>query len=149
MPLLRPRVIRQDKPGSGRIAVAATTEDSLLSAIVKWIPVEVLTVYKTIDGFIPADYHTFRLLFTVAVIIICALWIAFATKPEAKSVAWRQVILAPIAFTCWAVAMQSEIMQEIIRGWLPWMGSVVLGGGTLLLPIFDGMLKALGVNQSQ
>ncbi len=45
MLLLRPRVTRQDKPGPG-IAVAATSEDSLLSAIVKWIPVEVLTVYR-------------------------------------------------------------------------------------------------------
>jgi hypothetical protein len=149
MPLLRPRVIRQEKPGTGRILVATTSEDSLLSAIVKWIPVEVLTVYKTIDGFIAADYQPFRLWFTVGVIIICPLWIGFATKPDLKQIAWRQVILAPIAFTCWAVAMQTEIMKEIFFGWLPWMGSVVLGVGTLLLPIFDGMLKALGINQSQ
>ena len=57
MPGLRPRVLRPDKPGSGRIMVAAGDQDSLIAAIVKWIPVEVLTVYKTLDGFIPPDKY--------------------------------------------------------------------------------------------
>jgi hypothetical protein len=129
--------------------VGANEQDSLLAAIVKWIPVEVLTVYKAVDGFIPADKFSFHLTFILLVIILCALWIAFATRPSNQQIAWRQVILAPVAFTCWAVAMQSDLLKHFIPQWESWMGSVVLGVGILLLPVLEGILKALGVTQSE
>src|SRR5207244_4202618 len=62
MPLIRPRVVRSDKPGPGRIMVSASEQDSLLRAILKWIPVEVITSYKVIMGLIPAAYGSGRLL---------------------------------------------------------------------------------------
>lgn len=148
MPLLRPRVIRPDKPGAGRVLVAASDQDSLLAAIVKWIPVEVVTVYKAAMGIIPDNRHSLRLAFTIFSIVITALWIAFATRPESRRVAWRQVLLAPIAFTCWAVATQGDVMQGLYSAWESWMAFLVLAVGTLLLPIFDGILRSLGVTQN-
>lgn len=148
MPLLRPRVVRPDKPGAGRVPIAASEQDSLLAAIVKWIPVEVVTVYKASMGIIPDNRHSLRLGFTVFSIIITALWIAFATRPEGQRVAWRQVLLGPVAFACWAVATQVDVMQGIYSGWESWMAFLVLAIGTLLFPIFDGILRSLGVTQN-
>lgn len=148
MPLLRPRVTGTDKPRPGRIMVGVSSKDNLLKAIVTWIPVEVLTVYKTVDGFIPQDKVSFRLWFTIISAVICVFWIAFATKPDNKSIAWRQVILSPIAFACWVAGMQGELLKGVYPTWEPWMGTVVLGVGTLLLPIFDGILTEVGLPQN-
>lgn len=148
MPLLRSRVVRSDKPEPGRMPIAASDQDSLLAAIVKWIPVEVVTVYKASMGIIPDDQHAIRLGFTVFSIVITAFWIAFATRPEGRKVAWRQVILAPIAFACWAVATQGDVLKGLYSGWESWMALLALAMGTLLLPIFDGALRSLGVTQN-
>jgi hypothetical protein len=138
-----------DKPSGGRVMVAPANQDSLLVAIVKWIPVEVLTVYKTVDGVIPQQRNAFRLGFTCFGIISSALWIAFATKPTGKKIAWRQVILAPIAFTCWVIAMEGDAIKMQWPDWEFWMGSLILGIGTISLPILDGILKAVGIPQDR
>jgi hypothetical protein len=148
MPLLRPRVFRRDKPGAERILVSTAEGDSILAAIVKWIPVEVITVYKFLMGLIPQGFGSARLWTSVALVPICFLWIAFATRPDGARVAWRQAALAPFAFACWVVALQDDVMKGLAPGWQPWMGSVVLGVGALLLPILDGILRSLGVPQN-
>jgi hypothetical protein len=148
MPLLRPRVQRRDKPTRGTILAGTDVNEPLLTAIVKWIPVEVLTVYKTVDGILKDD--RFRLGFAGFVIVITPLWIAFATRPRGKRIAWRQVVLSPFAFMCWAMAlMQPETTKLLTASWEPWMGSLALGVGTLLLPVFDGILRSLGVPQDE
>ncbi len=148
MPLLRPRALRGEKPGSRRIPFGAADQDKGLTAILTWIPVEVIAAYKFVIGLIPSDHESFRLWSSIAAIPISALWIAYATRPEGQNIAWRQVILAPIAFSCWAVAIQGDILTTISPQWETWMGSVMLGAGMVLLPIFDGILKALGVPQN-
>jgi hypothetical protein len=117
MPLLRPRVVRSDRPGPGRVPIAAGTEDSLLAAIVKWIPVEVVTVYKAGMGAIPEGWPTVRLSVSAGTILVTALWIAFATTPVSGRISWRQVILAPIAFAGWAVATQTDVMKYLWGAW--------------------------------
>jgi hypothetical protein len=147
--LLRPRVKSDDDiVRDGRTLVAKKDKDGLIDSIIKWIPVEVIGVYKFIIGGIPADMSGWRLGTTILVLILTPAWIAFATKPSAKKVAWRQVILAPSAFICWIAAIQLDVVTILYSGWQAWMGSIVLGIGTLLLPIFDGILKKLGVPQN-
>jgi hypothetical protein len=148
MPLLRPRVKRPDKPGPGRKEISASNQDSLLAAIVNWIPVEVITVYKAAMGAIPEDRASLRFWISVISIVVTFPWIVFATKPAGENIAWRQACLAPVAFTCWAVATQPDVVKAIYPGWESWMAFLVLGGGTLLLPILDGILKAAGVTQN-
>lgn len=128
--------------------VGSQAKEPLLAAIITWIPAEVLTAYKALDGLIPPDKSSFRLWFSLGMVPACALWIAFATKPQDKPVAWRQVVISPFAFICWAVALQSDMLKGLFPGWEPWIGSVILGIGTVLLPILDGILTALGLRQS-
>lgn len=127
--------------------VAGYEQDSLVESIIKWIPVEVLMVYKTIDNLVPDGAGWHRGL-VIAGIVITALWIAFATKPNDKPIAWRQVILAPFAFTCWAIGMRPTVMPMLQKGYESNVGSAVLAGGTLLLPILDGILKKAGIRQN-
>jgi hypothetical protein len=148
MPLLRPRVVLPDKSIGGRMMVAPVNQDSLLSAIVKWIPIEILTIYKTVEGLIPEERVRFHLGFMVFSTICSALWIAFATKPSGKQIAWRQVVLAPIAFSCWAVAIEGSTIKTLVPAWSPWMGSLLLGAGTMILPIIDGILMKIGIPQN-
>jgi hypothetical protein len=77
---------------------------------------EVITSYKVIMGLIPVDYGSGRLWTSILAIPITVLWIAFATQPKGSKIAWRQVILAPIAFTCWVVAMQEDVMKGLFQG---------------------------------
>jgi hypothetical protein len=108
--------------------------------------VEVITVYKTIDNLVPDSFHRGL---AIAGIVITALWIAFATKPDSQAIAWRQVILASFAFMCWAVGMQPTVLP-FLQGSPDQIkvGSAFLAGGTLLLPILDGILKRAGVRQN-
>jgi hypothetical protein len=140
--------VRGEKPGSRLIPFSPSDEDKGLTAILKWIPVEVIAAYKFIIGLIPADNETFRLWSSLAGIPVSALWIAYATRPEGQRIAWRQAMLAPIAFACWAAAIQGDVLKTIFPHWESWMGSIALGAGMVLLPIFDGILKAVGVPQN-
>jgi hypothetical protein len=149
MPLLRPRVARPDKaPVQGRIMVAESDKDSVLKAILGWIPVEVIAPYKFTMGFIPPGHGSARLWVTGLAVPVTFAWIVFATTPEGRKIAWRQAIIAPVAFACWAMAMQADVMKMLYPSWEPWMGSVALAAGTVLLPIFDGILKKAGVPQN-
>lgn len=149
MPLLRPRVIRNDKSGPGRTAVSAEKEDKFLAAVIKWIPVEVIAAYEAGLGFIPSDYPTVRLWFTLLLIPLTGLWIKFSTRESKKEpVAYRQVVVSSVAFAIWSVGTQIGIVQGVISGWEPWMGSVtLLLGGFIVLPGVEWILYWAGVKQ--
>lgn len=146
MPLLRPRVVRPDPPHTGIILIAAGDRDNLFTAITKWIPIEVIGFYKFSMGIVPLEATSWRLWLSILAIPATSLWIAFATTPEGRRIAWRQVLLAP--FACWAAAIQPDIMVQLMPQWQHWIGSVALAGGVLLLPILDGILRRLGITQN-
>src|SRR5262245_44754610 len=135
MPLLRRRAVRQDAPKFGRDAISRKDQDQFLTAIITWIPIGVIGVYKFVVGFIPLDHPGWRAWLTIIILLLTPLWIAFATLPKGRAIAWRQVVLAPFAFVCWVAAIQPDVVAGYIPDWQAWMGSVVLGLGTLLLPI--------------
>jgi hypothetical protein len=119
-----------------------------MTAILKWIPVEVIGAYKVAIG-LSYDHPVFGLWLSVLTVPTCGLWIAFATKPKLGTIAWRQALLAPLAFAGWAVAMGTDLIKaEVYQAWTPSMGAAVLVAGTILLPILDGILKAIGVPQN-
>jgi hypothetical protein len=148
VPLLRPRAVRSDRPGAGRIQVTAGREDSLLTTIINYIPIDVLAVYKFVIGVIPSDADAFRVGSTILAIVLTPLWIVFATTPEGGSIALRQVIIAPVAFVFYAAAIQGDVVRVVVPSWQPWMGSASLAFGTLILVILEGILKRLGVPQA-
>ena len=95
MPILRPRIVGGDiRVSDGRISAAAGTgKDRVISAITKWIPVEVIAFCQGITipfGGSLAHGLWFGIPFGT---VVTGLWIAFATKStQAESpIAWRQV----------------------------------------------------------
>jgi hypothetical protein len=149
MPLLRPRAVRIDKPSPGRMPVGAADQDTNLKALIKWIPTEVIGAYQAIIAAIPVAETAPRLWLSALGIPVCAAWIAFATKPEKAKPAWRQIILSSVAFSIWAAAVQSEVLPKIFGWWQTWMGTVLLLFSAILLPILDGILKAIGLTQGE
>jgi hypothetical protein len=148
MPLLRPRVVGADIPGK-KAAAAAAAPEGPLTKILEYIPIEVIGFYQALIAAIPTDHWKTRLNLSGAGIIVCGLWIAFATKPPTKGTAWRQMILAMLAFAFWAVGAQSDALQHLIKGWQLYFGTIVLICGTMLLKIFDGILARLHVPQNE
>jgi hypothetical protein len=63
MPTLRPRVSLPEEAQNGRIMVSKnkTGKDNLLTAIVNWVPIEVIAAYEGIMGAIPEGNTGFRL----------------------------------------------------------------------------------------
>jgi hypothetical protein len=147
MPLRR-RAIRADEPGPGRRVIAKSAQDGLLTAILTWIPTEIVATYKVIMGGISIEYTGFRFGISLLVLILTPFWTAYATADKKENVAWRQVILATIAFPCRVSAIQSDIMLQMFAQWQLWMGSVVLAVGTLALSPLDFFLKKAGVRQN-
>jgi hypothetical protein len=137
-----------DEPGPGRQPIAKADRDTLITAILTWIPIEVIAAYKFIMGFIPISFPGWRFWISVIVLVLAPCWIAFATKANKGNYAWRQIILAPFAFLCWVAAVQDDVVASLFSGWETWMGSVVLGLGTIALPILDGVLRKSGVTQN-
>ncbi len=148
---LRPRVNLPDKPADGLAMVAVADQDKVLAAIIKWIPVEVIAPYEVALGIIPATASAFRFWLSVAfAFVLTPLWIGFGSRDADRNepIAWRQVILSSVAFILWAVGTQEWIGLHFSGDWRPWMGSVVLALGALILPIGDGLLRRLGVRQT-
>ena len=146
MPLLRPRVVEAD---AGDIEPISAGEQGPLGKIVKWIPIEVIGFYEAAMAALVDDTDaTLRLWLTLIAWIICGFWIAFATKPKTKKYAWRQIILAMVAFVFWAAGIQSEVLSKLL-GWKPVIFTLILLGGTMILPIINGMLIKLGVPQNK
>jgi hypothetical protein len=144
---LRPRVIADDESGQDQFFGA--TEGKALEAILKWIPIEVIAAYQFTIGVVPAGQPAFQIPLAVVFTILTGGWIGFATV-DAKSphpIAWRQVILSTFAFAIWIVGTQPVTLKQVFLGWEPWIGSIVLGLGWLLLPIMNGILIRAGVPQ--
>jgi hypothetical protein len=151
MPTLRPRVHLPEGVQKGEAPVSKDTagKDNVLSAIVNWIPIEVIGAYEGIMGVIPDANTGTRLWVTILGIPVTALWIGFATQDDSQpqKIAWRHLILATFAFFCWTVGSQPAIVKLVITAWEPWMGTATIAAGAVLLPILNGILRALKVPQ--
>ena len=147
---MRPIRPREDGHDNQEVLVGANDQRPL-QAILKWIPVEVIAAYQFTIGVVP--FSNSAMLITVAIIFVflTAGWIAFATiDPQtAKNIAWRQVLLAVVAFIVWVVGTQPDVMKYLYPSWASWVGSIALGIGWLLLPIIDGILRRLGVHRTE
>jgi hypothetical protein len=155
MPLLRPRasgippIVAWASKVSRRESAAAGQQDDAAQALLKWIPTEVIGGYQAAIAAIPTPEISWRIGVTVVGIVICFLWILFATKPKDRKLAWRQCLVSVLAFILWAVAVQSEVLKAIIGGWQLWMGTIALAFSPVMLLIVDGILYFLRVPQSE
>jgi len=152
MPLIRPRVfcgenLKQD----GRVPISAQPhQDGVISAITKWIPIEIIAFYQGVTTPFGGEISHWLIPAIVAGFIVTFLWVAFATEDaQAKSrIAWRQVILGCTAFIFWVIGTTSpDIWKTLAPWWHAGINPAMLATGTILLPIFDAILRRLGVPQ--
>lgn len=144
---LRPRVTADDE--SRQEQFFGASDGKALDAILKWIPIEVIAAYQFTIGVVPENKPEFLLPLAVVFTILTGGWIAFATA-NAESlhrIAWRQVILSTFAFAIWIVGTQPTALKQLVEWWEPFIGSIVLGVGWLLLPILNGLLIQARVPQ--
>ncbi|MGX1322571.1 hypothetical protein AB7M17_006024 [Bradyrhizobium sp. USDA 377] len=147
MPILRTRVRGDD---DGRIAIAAEGKEGALSAVTKWVPIEVIAFYEGVTTPFADQIAPYLLELMVVGLIVTFLWIAFATETAqaASRIAWRQVVLSCIAFFFWIVGTSSPDIWKLHFGWWhPGFGPAALAAGAILLPIADGIMKRLGIRQ--
>lgn len=152
MPAFRPRVSGGDvRSSDGRISVAVDAErDGLVSAITKWVPIEVIAFYEGVTTPFGAQLASGLLYAIMAGLVVTFLWIAFATESSKASsrIAWRQVVLSCAAFIFWVVGTTSpDIWSTVAHWWQPAANSAVLAAGAVFLPILDGIMRHLGVPQ--
>ncbi len=151
MPMLRPRVVSHNKlvRGGEDNAAAKANDDGFVATVVKYVPIEVVAVFEAIAVAIPTANAKATFWIAVVMIPMTALWILFGTTNEVKNrkIAWRQVILAPLAFAFWAAGTQLTMMQVQFTGWKPWMSAAAVAAGSFALPICNGVLRALNVPQ--
>jgi hypothetical protein len=154
MATLRPRVAGGDGPRSGRDLVGARKrKDDVISAIVQWIPVEVIAVYETLLQIFKFSGPSLAYVIP-AFVIVTVLWIAFSTREAASTreavrpLAWRQIILAALAFPIWVIGTTDPLkLQLAIDWWDSRFAAAALPVGAVLLPIVDGILQRLGIRQ--
>lgn len=152
MPLLRPRVTGGDVVGTGgRIQINASLDkEGLLSAITKWIPIEVIGIYQGLTTPFGDKLANFFWQALTVGLVVAFLWIGFATEDAKKRnrIAWRQALLAPVALFFWAFGTTSpDILKTVFGEWDGAYGLVALAIGAAALPIFDGIMHRLKVPQ--
>jgi ABC-type Na+ efflux pump permease subunit len=135
----------------GRVlAGGGEPRDSAVTALVKWIPIEVIAFYEGITTPFGNDIGPFLIYAIVVGMVATLLWTAFATgdKEANSAIAWRQVVLATLAFAFWVVGTTSpELWKGLLGIWHPALNPMLLTLGAFALPIVDGALRKFGVLQ--
>jgi len=104
-----------------------------LQNLAKLIPIEIIALFTTIKGMIPATANpTAVWIFLTILVILVPLYIIFAMKVSKIS----QIVLMTLAFPVWILAIGGlPISITIVE---PWMISVTLALLTLIPPMFYG-----------
>jgi hypothetical protein len=135
MPVLRPRVDRAARPGVVTLG-GGTTVDSALARLLTYVPVEVIAVYQASLGLLPTLGPTAAWVWFGFLLILCPLWIAFATRGgKTDKVDWFHIAAATVCFIVWTFAQQSGPFATL--HYSPAAGSLVLLGASLLIPLLD------------
>src|SRR5690242_13318061 len=117
MPTIRPRATGGDvRERDGRIQAGALRDkDSLVSALVKWIPIEVIAFYEGITTPFGTSLAGGLLYAIAAGFVVTFLWIAFATESTKASshIAWRQTVLSSVAFAFWVTGTTSPEIWKL------------------------------------
>lgn len=111
--------------------------DNYLSALLKLIPAEVISIYMAIRD--SASQHHFLAQWFVLCLITCIIFRAYSNLPGKADSTWRDiqgrsVLVSAIAFFLWAFAIGSEppIPQVHLD---PWLASALAALFGLLAPL--------------
>ena len=118
----------------GATVLAAGQPDDYFSRLLKYIPAEVVALYVSAGGVVPAE-HPKRVTYLWAIFVFCAiatLVYMFVTARDevTKKPIWKQIILATIAFPVWAYALGGPFAT--LPSYESFVGSLLLMGVTFL-----------------
>jgi hypothetical protein len=114
--------------------LAGGQPDDYPSRLLKYIPAEVVALYVSASGVVPAE-HPKQIPYLWAIFAFCAIatpvYMFITARDEVtKKPIWKQIFLATIAFPVWAYALGGPFVPA---GWHdPIAGSLVLMGVTFL-----------------
>jgi hypothetical protein len=143
---IRPRVLTSlDVRSPNQRGEGQVEEDSNLSKIIKYIPGEVIALHQALDGFAEVDGFSSLIKWLIVFLLISTpFWFVFTTKTSSESIAWSQVILSPIAFVVWLIAVQSPVITLISANQLnSQAGSLLLIFFTGMAPLFERIIVAI------
>ena len=133
-------------PEGLRVARSPTTtsqKDDFASALVKYIPAEIVAAFVFINGVmgstakpaIWAYWVVFALL-----LILTPLYLLRVTKEPNKPPAVAQIVVSTIAFAIWVFAIGGPFGQY--TWYASWYGAVLLALYTMVIPIILGSTSA-------
>ena len=122
---------------------AATSEDSYLTKVVKYIPAEIVAAYvaaaRALEGSgDQVDLETALWVVGAVLLVLTPLWIIFAASEQGKPRPVFQAGAAAFAFACWVFALGGPF--EFRPWYRPIYGTLVLIFATLALPIIEKAL---------
>lgn len=118
---------------------AGEKPDDYASRLLKYIPAEVVALYVSAQGVVPAD-HPKRMMYLWTIFTFCAIatpvYLSLTARDEVtKKPIWIQVWLATIAFPVWAYALGGPFTS--VAWYEPFVGSLLLMGATFIFGLVN------------
>lgn len=120
------------------VLAGPTGPDDYLARLLKYIPAEVVTLYVSATGIVPAvAANRTKILWVIFAFCAVAtpLYMIFSTREKGRAPLWMQVVLATIAFPVWAYALGGVFTST--PGYEPYISSLLLMAVTFLF----GLIK--------
>ena len=127
--------------GAGPVpAPAAPAADSYIEKLVKLIPAEVVAIYLTGLGLIPAQLPDSQKIILPVWVLVCFLLVILVrthiTKDQNTPPDWRIVSFSAFAFIIWSYSMGGP--WQVYNLYLPYLGSLLVLVWTFLAPYLYG-----------
>jgi|SRR6267378_8652686 len=121
--------------GAASVLASGSKPDDYFSRLLKYIPAEVVALYVSAEGVVPAG-HPKRLMYLWAIFVFCSIatpvYMFFTARDETtKKPIWIQTLIATIAFPVWAYALGGPFTT--LSWFEPFVGSLLLMAVTFTL----------------
>ncbi|GAB3877183.1 hypothetical protein GCM10028824_36670 [Hymenobacter segetis] len=124
-------------------------EDGYLQKLVKYIPIEIVTAYTATSSAVQNKNGPLLLVIYYFLLALTPLYTWFLTQEPNKPKPLFQTIISPIAFSAWVFALEGPF-DKVKEHWNePAMGTFVLTGTVLMIPVLERIFLAVFTNGKQ
>jgi len=118
--------------------LAPLLPDQYKDRLLKYIPADVVAIYLTLHGLVPAlpDPAPKKILYWIIFFVILAITIPWQRR-VAKIGKWAQVWIGFGAFIVWAITLGDPFTHENISWYYTAYGAMILALYTFLIPLFE------------
>lgn len=121
--------------GAATVLAGGSKPDDYFSRLLKYIPAEIVALYVSADGVVPAD-HPKKFMYLWAIFVFCSIatpvYMFFAARDEVtKKPIPVQILISTIAFPVWAYALGGPFTS--LSSYEPFIGSLLLMAVTFIL----------------